>query len=159
MDVLIVKLKGSVILVLTLIMGVFVGTVYANEQEIDVQKLTVEEKLKLYNISRELDENTRKAPRKRASQTDIENEVAKFHEFDTGMKARAVGTNDILTKSSTVSRVDADLENRYMQDGKYIVTVHYYNDANYPEKYFSEETFKENDSELFFSQTSTQIFS
>jgi hypothetical protein len=75
------------------------------------------------------------------------------------MKVRATGSNNALIKSAAVNRVDADLENRYMQDGKYIVTVHYYNDAKYPEKYFSEETFKENDSEVFFTQTSTRIFS
>lgn len=45
-----------------------------------------------------------------------------------------------------------------MQDGKYIANVYYYNDANYPEKYDNRPRFKENDSEIFFTQTSTRIF-
>jgi len=152
------KSRSRVTLILGFVMGMFASTAYAERSEPAERELTMEEKRKFLKESQELDENPRRAPRRQASQADIDNEVTEFQKFDTKMKAITVSSSNALTKSVPLSRVDADLERRYMQDGKYILTNFYYNDANYPRKYFGRARFTENDSEIFFTQTSTRIF-
>lgn len=120
----------------------FFGTACAN----DPIRNTLEDTIEEIKHKSEPESAVNRKPREHF--VDVDKELALFEKVYSKM----------LQKNATLTPESRELTKRYRKEGKNILHISYENEANYPLKMSGNGMFLENRSQIFFEQTSKQIF-